>query len=104
MTEWMKERDLLVAETLDLLKTVAAKSNQAPAPELIEAPKTEPLKSVAATLPTFDRSEVKIRLVDFKATQLKFQMEREQYYAATMAKARATQGHIRTDWVTRSGN
>jgi hypothetical protein len=90
MTQWMKERDLLVAETLDLLKGVAAKSKEAPPLKLNEAQKTEPLKPFAAALPTFDRSEVKARLVNFKATQLKFQMEREQYYAATMAKVRAT--------------
>jgi hypothetical protein len=91
MTQWMKERDLLVAETLDLLKGVAARSKEAPPLQLIGAPKTEPLKPFAAALPSLDRSEVKARLMNFKATQVKFQMEREKYYAATMAKARATQ-------------
>jgi hypothetical protein len=61
--------------------------------------KSETLKAIAPTLPTFDRSEVKARLENFKATQLKFQMEREQFYAKTMAKARAAQGNMWSDWV-----
>jgi hypothetical protein len=99
MNQWMKERDLLVAETLDLLKGFAAHSKQVPLPERDAPPKTETLKAIAPTLPTFDRSEVKARLENFKATQLKFQMEREQFYAKTLAKARAAQGNMWSDWV-----
>jgi hypothetical protein len=100
MNQWMKERDLLVAETLDLLKGFAAHSKQVPLPERNAPPKkSETLKAIAPTLPTFDRSEVKARLENFKATQLKFQMEREQFYAKTMAKARAAQGNMWSDWV-----
>src|SRR5277367_4776349 len=99
MAQWMKDRDLLVAETLDLLKNSAGKSKQAISAERIESPTTEPSRA-AIDLPTFDRSEVKARLARFKATQAKFQREREEYYTVTMAKARATQW--RADTISRS--
>jgi hypothetical protein len=91
MSQWMKERDLLVAETLDLLKGIATKSKPATATEQVASAKNETSKPVVASVPIFDRSEVKARLARFEATQLKFQREREQYYVETMAKARATQ-------------
>jgi hypothetical protein len=58
MVQWMKDRDLLVAETLDLLKNAAGKSKQAISAERIESPTTEPSRAAIA-LPTFDRFEVK---------------------------------------------
>jgi hypothetical protein len=74
MVQWMKDRDLLVAETLDLLKNAVGESKQAISAERIESPTTEPSRAAIA-LPTFDRSEVKARLARFKATQTKFQRE-----------------------------
>jgi hypothetical protein len=88
-----------VAETLDLLKNAAAKSKQAISGERIESPTTEPSRPAIA-LPNSDRSELKARLARFKATQTKFQQEREEYYSETMAKARATQW--RADTISRS--
>jgi hypothetical protein len=37
-----------------------------------------------------EREEIAARVANFKATQEKFQREREAYYAATMETARAT--------------
>ena len=39
---------------------------------------------------TVEREEIAARVAIFKATQEKFQKDREQYYAATMEAARAT--------------
>jgi outer membrane murein-binding lipoprotein Lpp len=36
-----------------------------------------------------EREEISARVANFKATQEKFQREREEYYAATMEAARA---------------
>jgi hypothetical protein len=117
MTKWMNERDLLLAETLDYVNRLAANSKtvplskSVPAPKPVPVPKTQsstleastppqsftpeknvspkidPLKPIAALLPAFDRSEVKARLANFKATQMKFQREREEFFDITMAKA-----------------
>jgi hypothetical protein len=38
-----------------------------------------------------ERTEIRKRVATFKANQQRFQREREEYYATTMAKARATQ-------------
>jgi hypothetical protein len=38
-----------------------------------------------------ERAEIRTRVATFKANQQRFQREREEYYATTMAKARATQ-------------
>jgi hypothetical protein len=39
------------------------------------------------------RKEITERVAIFKATQQKFQRDREQYYASTMEAARATRGN-----------
>jgi hypothetical protein len=39
---------------------------------------------------SLEREEIAARVAIFKATQEKFQKDREKYYAATMAAARAT--------------
>jgi len=102
----MNERDLLLAETQDYVHRLAANSKIVPLPKTMPAPKTqsltpelsftseqnvspkiEPLKFIAALLPAFNRSEVKARLANFKATQMRFQREREEFFVMTMAKA-----------------
>jgi len=37
-----------------------------------------------------ERAEIRTRVATFKANQQRFQRKREEYYATTMAKARAT--------------
>lgn len=42
-----------------------------------------------------ERDAIATRVATFKATQQKFQREREEFYASTMEKARATQWNPR---------
>jgi hypothetical protein len=54
-----------------------------------------------------ERAEIRTRVATFKANQQRFQREREEYYATTMAKARATQwtppkrDHVRSRQILR---
>jgi hypothetical protein len=87
--QWMKDRDRLIEETLAFAKSVAKLG-----PVQIEAPQVETSKAVApqeSTKPRdrlFEREEIRERVAEFKATQNKFQREREEYYSATMGKVR----------------
>jgi hypothetical protein len=100
MNEWTKKRDLLVEETLAFVQGVATeppKATDSPKPVVPSVP-----RPVAAEVPSpksrldMERAVIKKRVANFKDTQKKFQQEREEYYARTMADARATQ------WTPRS--
>jgi hypothetical protein len=95
MDEWMKQRDLLIQETLAFVQGIAT-----------DAPKTTDLtKSVVplvqrpvvgeVTSPKnrigMERVMIQSRLANFAARQQKFQQEREEYFERTMKAARATQ-------------
>jgi hypothetical protein len=95
MNDWTKERDLLIEDTLAFVQRVAA-----------DAPKTTgaPKPVVASVLPPvvaevltpknrldMERAVIQRRVANFAANQKKFQQDREEYYARTMADARATQ-------------
>ena len=107
---WMQDRDLLIAETLAFVNAV--KGADAEIPELLQAEIPEPLQIVPVVQaeqslpseppsdfnpPKFDqvvslpprneREEIASRLASFKATQLKFQREREQYSSTTLNEA-----------------
>jgi hypothetical protein len=106
MNDWRKQRDLLIEETMAF--TQRLRSN---APKQFEFSNTvpQPLSSgvaiqpepwqlpMAAEVPTpedrldTERNVVLRRLANFKATQKKFQQEREEYYTRTMSAVRATQ-------------
>jgi hypothetical protein len=106
MDDWREQRDLLIEETMAF--TQRLRSN---APKQFEFPNTipQPLSSdvaihpepwqlpMATEVPTpkdrldTERDVVQRRLANFKATQKKFQQEREEYYTRTMSAARATQ-------------
>jgi hypothetical protein len=107
---WKQDRDLLIAETLAFVKAVKGADAKAPAPLQIAPleqikqilkpetpsdrsengdvsetssdlapPKFERMSSLS---PQNEREEIANRLATFKATQLKFQREREQYGSA----------------------
>ena len=59
-------------------------------PSPIPEPKTWPARLPPMTLPPSERHEIKQRVANFKAHQLKMQAEREDYYSQTMARARAS--------------
>jgi hypothetical protein len=124
--DWKKERDLLIAQTLAFVQSVAGKKAGAEA-TTDEIPDTEPHVEAAATeireifeRPAFQRSaveplvteppkdgqisadiprvlvtndfrtEIEARVVSFRAHQQRFDREREEYFSATLGKARAT--------------
>jgi hypothetical protein len=90
MQQWIRDRDLLVEETLAFAQRVAAANpirNGLPA--RVEQPKAiEPAQMAKPKDKLFEREEIKQRVAAFKVTQNKFQREREQYYKATMARVR----------------
>ena len=109
--EWMKERDLLIAETLEFVQSVigrkpglglpsGTKPGVAVAPvEGAEMPATERLEWPNGIQPGVRlpraivgddvRTEIQGRLANFRAHQERFHREREQYFSATLARARA---------------
>jgi hypothetical protein len=42
----------------------------------------------------FEREEIRQRMADFKATQVKFEREREEYFEKTMAKVRSSSSDV----------
>ena len=50
----------------------------------------------AMTVPPSERDEIKQRLANFKAHQLRMQAEREDYYLQTMTRTRAVLDKVRT--------
>jgi hypothetical protein len=90
MQQWMKDRDRLIEETLAFVQGVATlKPIQIEVPKQVDPPTAVELGQVAKPKDRlFEREEIRERLVVFKATQNRFQREREEYYKATMAKVR----------------
>jgi hypothetical protein len=88
--QWKRDSDLLVEETLAFAQRIAAaKPVRTEFPTQVEPAKAiEPAKIEKPRDKLFEREEIRQRIVDFKATQNKFQREREEYYKATMAKVR----------------
>jgi hypothetical protein len=98
---WMQDRDLLIAETLAFVKGVrGAHAELTPPAQIvpieevkrveqselahIEPPKFERMSSLP---PKNEREEIAARLASFKATQLRFQRERERYGSTTLREA-----------------
>jgi hypothetical protein len=85
------EADVPVLATLEAVlaeePTVPSPLPEAPSP--LPEPKTWPVRLPPMTVPPSERDEIKQRLANFKAHQLKMQAEREDYYSQTMARTRA---------------
>jgi hypothetical protein len=82
------------APVLATLDAVLAEESTAPSPLLvtpgpIPEPTTWPARLLPMTVPPSERDEIKQRLANFKAHQLRMQTERENYYSQTMARTRA---------------
>jgi hypothetical protein len=58
------------------------------APSPLPEPTTWPARLPPMTVPPSERDEIKQRLANFKAHQLRMQAERENYYSQTMARTR----------------
>jgi hypothetical protein len=113
--DWKKERDLLIAQTMAFVQSVAGKKTdvedvpdeipeaspyvEAAATEIrqiferpaVEPPKTSPVSAPISEIaaPSDFRAEIQARIESFRAHQERFDREREEYFSATLAKARA---------------
>jgi hypothetical protein len=116
--EWVKERDLLIAQTLAFVQSVNARKadirrsdtkldlklriETAPidATRIIEPPASVPVSSVPVSsvpvprkiVSSDFRAEVQARVASFRAHQERFNREREEYFSTTLAKVRAALG------------
>jgi hypothetical protein len=98
---WTEDRDLLLAETQMLISELAgAKPGVAIPPPVAATYQFEPAQDPSLSeplqfermepLPTVNlRQEIASRLAAFRATQARFQREREAYSVAILNKARA---------------
>jgi hypothetical protein len=79
-----------VLATLDavLADEFAAPSPLPVTPSPTPEPTTWPTRLLPMTVPPSERDEIKQRLANFKAHQLRMQTERETYYSETMARTR----------------
>ena len=101
MNEWTKQRDLLIEETLAFVQGVANNASKIPSvQQAVEAkepatPVQKPAIAKDDLEPTdkleMERTVIQRRVANFKAHQERFQREREEYFATTLAKALATQ-------------
>jgi hypothetical protein len=99
MNDWMKQRDLLIEETLEFVQGISTdskivapsaqrtvKGNESPTsvqnPVVVEGPAPKDKLNM-------ERTAILRRLENFKANQQRFQREREEYFQNTMDKARA---------------
>jgi hypothetical protein len=106
--DWKKERDLLIAQTLAFVQSVSGKKpdieqtdvapNVAAAPIAVERATeiANPPEETRITIeipqtmaPSDIRSEIQERVASFRAHQQRFDREREEYFSATLARARA---------------
>jgi hypothetical protein len=99
MNEWMKQRDLLIEETLAFAQTVSANAPKMAVmrvqpSQLAQAP-ASPLQHSVELAPhnklDTERAAIQRRVANFKANQQQFQREREEYFQHTMAMARSDQ-------------
>jgi hypothetical protein len=95
MNERMKQRDLLIQETLAFVHGIAADAPKTTDPTKSVVPLVQRAVAGEVTSPKnrigMERAMIQSRVADFAARQQKFQQEREEYYERTMEAARATQ-------------
>ena len=111
MGEWKNQLDLLIEETMAFVRTVGDDASkkvdalQALTPRENQGVPRHPEPTqlpMAAEVSTpkdrlgVERDVIQKRVADFKANQKKFQKDREEYYARTMANARANQSTPRS--------
>jgi hypothetical protein len=110
--EWVRERDLLIAQTLAFVESVTGKKPDA-TPDIrardtkprIEATPIDPIEiakppagvqfNVQASRTSISsdfRSEIQTRVASFRAHQERFHREREEYFRATLARMRVATG------------
>lgn len=92
---WIKERDLLVAQTLAFVQSVTGKEPQpepsAPSDEIVRIAPPVPTEPMAFPNPVTQsevRREIEGRVAAFRAHQQLFHRERDAYFTSVLAKAR----------------
>ncbi len=114
--KWMRDRDLLIAQTMAFVQSVTGRKPEAEvfvrtelaavtptrlpdveamlaeAPPPSAAPKPAPVPAVEPLVAARSeyQSEIQARVEKFRAQQAKFKRDREAYCSATMAKVQAT--------------
>jgi hypothetical protein len=108
--KWMRERDLLIAQTMAFVQSVTGKKPEAeifartepvtptrlPDVEAMLAevlPVPQPPKAAEPVRPATSseyQNDIRARVEKFRANQAKFNQDREAYCSATMAKVQAT--------------
>ena len=89
--QWMRDRDLLVEETLAFVQRAATNNPvRIETAEQIEPPNTIAMPPIAKPKDKLsERDAIRKRVADFKATQHKFEREREDYFRKAMSKVRS---------------
>lgn len=105
---WVRERDLLIAQTMAFVQSVAGKKPEietrpearieltpVEATEAVERPVeiAAPVVRPSPPLRSEIREEIQSRVAAFRAHQQVFEREREAYFNAVLAKARASTGN-----------
>jgi hypothetical protein len=109
MMKWVKERDLLIAQTMAFVQSVSGNKPDAVTAGTRSASEARPSGAVHHAVenvaPRQDiqfpraaaageyRAEIQSRVANFRAHQEHFHREREQYFSATLAKIHAAIGH-----------
>ena len=115
--KWMRERDLLIAQTMAFVQSVTGKKPDAERPIAYSAAQPErpagrlpdveamlaetiastepptPIQSVRPAGRSEYQNEIQARVANFRAHQQRFLKEREAYCSATMAKVQASLGN-----------
>lgn len=99
---WVRERDLLIAQTMEFVKSVTGQKpdadvrvEAAPSPDAIEPAVRETPAEAAERLrkPSVARSpvreEMERRVAAFRAHQQRFDRERDRHFASVLTKIRA---------------
>src|ERR1700722_16398322 len=96
-------KDEVIQSDAPVLATVEAVLAEQPAalsplpvaPSPLSEPTTWPARLPPMIVPPSERDEIKQRLANFKAHQLRMQAEREDYYSQTIARARELAARLR---------
>jgi hypothetical protein len=92
---WKTERDLLIAQTMAFVRSVTGKAADAESPPERSPPSLASPREVLAPAPVSSykqsdlREEIQRRVAAFRARQQLFDRDRDAYFNATLAKARA---------------
>ena len=104
--KWKKERDLLIAQTMAFVQSVAGKTTEAEGrvepipldqPDRVERPvEAAPIMRPSPFRHSELREEIRGRVAAFRAQQALFNRHRDEYCDSVLAKVRASMEHPST--------